>query len=250
MPQSPDVYWTGFLRPYAERRRLCLGRANLSTAAPSRDGLGELSAQLLTDGIFCGASELRCRGTLCRSAGVLFVCLRADATFSSLRPPARGDQSARPELVVSRLSARQHWPQPDLIPRDPGARRLGGKMRAFFGAEECIANEMHSEEWAATLRDLGLQWHFVKPEKWHDFSEVDVVVAIRDFVGNHRYGNKPPTKLFNAWRAGVPAILGRESAYHQQWRRSLDYLEGPDLSRSGGGSAATAADDVGIAAQT
>src|SRR5206468_2838231 len=34
-----------------------------------------------------------------------------------------------------------------------------------------------------------------------------------------------PTKLFNAWHAGVPAILGRESAYELQRRGELDYLE-------------------------
>jgi hypothetical protein len=83
---------------------------------------------------------------------------------------------------------------------------------------------MKGEAWEGLLRELGLQWHFVGPDKWHDFRTVDLLVAVRGF-DRHRHANKPPTKLFNAWHAGVPAILGRESAYQAERRSALDYLE-------------------------
>jgi hypothetical protein len=49
-------------------------------------------------------------------------------------------------------------------------------------------------------------------------------VAIRSFDGRS-YDYKPATKLHNAWRAGVPAILGPESAYRAERRNERDYLE-------------------------
>jgi hypothetical protein len=227
MPQSPDIYWTGFRGHMRSGVYAWVVQTYQRLHAAGLDC--EMSAELPTEGILVAHRKSLPRDFL-PPAGVLFVCLRADSTFHPF---------AHRHVVINQLALNfwypsvymPHWPQPGLIPRDP-ARGDRWENAAFFGAEECIANEMQGEEWAATLRELGLQWHFVKPEKWHDFSEVDVVVAIRDFIGRHRYANKPPTKLFNAWRAGVPAILGRESAYHQQWRRPLDYLEArtfPDL---------------------
>ena len=114
------------------------------------------------------------------------------------------------------------WPQPGLIPRDP-ARADTWANAAYYG-EENIAPEMQGPAWEEALRSLQLNWHFVGPEKWHDFRETDVVVAVRGF-DRHRRTNKPPSKLFNAWRAGVPAVLGCETAYQQQRRSELDYLE-------------------------
>jgi len=59
---------------------------------------------------------------------------------------------------------------------------------------------------------------------WKDYSKVDVVLAIRSFDGN-KYDYKPATKLYNAWVAGVPAILGSESAYQAERKTKLDYIE-------------------------
>ena len=37
--------------------------------------------------------------------------------------------------------------------------------------------------------------------------------------------HKPAQKLINAWRAGVPALLGREVGYRELKHSNLDYLE-------------------------
>ena len=60
--------------------------------------------------------------------------------------------------------------------------------------------------------------------RWPDYSTVDAVVALRPPDGRS-YPGKPATKLYNAWLAGVPAVLGTESAYRAERRSELDYLE-------------------------
>ena len=227
MPQSPDVYWTGFrghmrggVYAWTVQTFQWLREAGVNC---------DLSNQLPTEGILVAHRKSLPRNFV-PPPGVLFVCLRADATFH----PFAHLHVVLTQRAVSRWYPSvymPHWPQPGLIPRDP-ARGDRWENAAFFGDDGCIAREMQGDEWAATLGELKLNWQHVPPEKWHDFSEIDVVVAIRDFVGKHRYGNKPATKLFNAWHAGVPAVLGCESAYEEQRQGPLDYLEArtfPDL---------------------
>jgi hypothetical protein len=58
----------------------------------------------------------------------------------------------------------------------------------------------------------------------NDYRDVDVLLAVRPAaMGLVR--NKPAWKLFNAWLAGVPAILGAESGYRELREGPLDYLE-------------------------
>ena len=59
--------------------------------------------------------------------------------------------------------------------------------------------------------------------RWADYSDIDLVVAVRPPVGSHT--GKPASKLYNAWRAGVPALLGPEPAYRELRTDPLDYIE-------------------------
>ncbi len=52
------------------------------------------------------------------------------------------------------------------------------------------------------------------PGEWHDYQHVDAVLA-----------TKPASKLINAWKAGVPALLGPEPAYRELRTSPLDFLE-------------------------
>jgi hypothetical protein len=118
---------------------------------------------------------------------------------------------------------RPQWPQPGLLPRDPN-RGDRFEVAAFFGYEHNLASELRNPQWKTQLRDLGLTWRSVPRDQWHDYRDVDVVVAVRTF-GYSEFSCKPPSKLYNCWHAGVPAVLGAESAFRANRRSDIDYLE-------------------------
>jgi hypothetical protein len=116
------------------------------------------------------------------------------------------------------------WPQPGLIPRDRD-RRDRFENVAFFGNLANLAPELREPSWAKQLRQLGIAWSVARPEHWDDFRDVDAIVAVRSYSRDAPYLTKSALKLTNAWRAGVPALLGAESAYAAERRSSLDYIE-------------------------
>jgi hypothetical protein len=115
-----------------------------------------------------------------------------------------------------------HFPQPGLRPRDPD--RTTFTNIAYFGLETNLAKELCDLAWENQLQNLGLTWSVRQRDRWHDYSDVDAIVAVRSFQTDG-YDWKPASKLFNAWHAGVPAILGRESAYQNERKSELDYIE-------------------------
>jgi hypothetical protein len=127
----------------------------------------------------------------------------------------------------------QHWPQPGLIARDP-ARDCKVENVAFKGAVGEMAQGLTTPEWAESLREQGMEWrtdavtftgnNTAYQVNWHDYRDVDVVVAMRKDT-SRLYANKPASKLINAWLAGVPAILGPEQAFRELKRDELDYIE-------------------------
>lgn len=127
-----------------------------------------------------------------------------------------------------------HWPQPGLIPRDP-ARGARIETVAFKGFSGNLGSEFHDGEWRRFLGTRGLRWvadavPFARQTMnmsalmWNDYREVDLVLAVRP-SGRAPYPRKPATKLYNAWHAGVPALLGPEIAYRELRQSQLDYLE-------------------------
>lgn len=118
-----------------------------------------------------------------------------------------------------------HWTQPGLIPRDE-ERGDVFKNVGYFGHPDQLADNLHDPEWERFLDERNLNWIPVHddPDRQRDYSDIDLVVAIRSFDGRS-YDYKPATKLHNAWLAGVPAILGPESAYRGERNHELDYLE-------------------------
>ncbi len=141
--------------------------------------------------------------------------------------------AAHLHLVQNRAHARQlprslfmpHWTQPHLIPRDPARGSLFEKI-SFFGDSSNLAPELRSAAWQEQLhRELGILLEIREARRWHDYSDVDGVIAIRDFSGS-RHLHKPATKLYNAWLAGVPFIGGIDSAYAADGHPGEDYLVG------------------------
>jgi hypothetical protein len=117
----------------------------------------------------------------------------------------------------------RHWPQPSLIPRDP-ARGDRFENAAFFGYPEQLAPELKSDAWIDALDKFGVKWSIVPISRWHDFSQIDVIVAARHLDGTITT-NRPASKLYNAWLANVPAVLGPESAFRHERCSELDYIE-------------------------
>lgn len=116
------------------------------------------------------------------------------------------------------------WPQYNLVKRD--ANRAVMKV-SYCGWQRWQAWPLQAPHFAETMSGLGMELDYKfedRKAEWHDYSQADVILAARSFDGNP-YVNKPATKLYNAWRAEVPAILGPESAYQALRRDDLDYLE-------------------------
>ena len=123
----------------------------------------------------------------------------------------------------------QHWPQPGLIPRDPSRGTVLRRVD-YKGWENNLWEPLRVPRFRQELAKLGIEFHIDgKPPdsrqlRWHDYAEVDAVLAIRDLTDRDYY-NKPASKLVNAWLAGVPALLGPEPAYQALRRSELDYFE-------------------------
>ena len=116
-----------------------------------------------------------------------------------------------------------HWPQPGLVPRDP-ARGSTLETAAFFGDPSNLAPKIVDREFRRLLLlETGVRLDIREAARWHDFSDVDIVIAIRDF-SRARHLSKPPTKLYNAWLAGVPLIGGSDSAFSAEGKPGTDYL--------------------------
>jgi hypothetical protein len=127
-----------------------------------------------------------------------------------------------------------HWPQPGLRPRDSG-RGTALRRLAYKGFDLNLDPYFRSDEWQAFLTAQGIEWVVdsvayagaaTEGERleWPDFVSIDAVLAMRP-SGSRRQELKPATKLYNAWLAGVPALLGPEVAFRELRQSPLDYLE-------------------------
>lgn len=121
-----------------------------------------------------------------------------------------------------------HWPHPALRPRKP-ARSVRWEHLDFFGDPRNLAAELKDAAIPEQISaQTGLMLRMRPAEEWGDYSETDAVVAIRDFQ-RRAHLSKPPTKLLNAWLAGVPFLGGWESAHVRLGRPGVDCLLCPSL---------------------
>ena len=144
--------------------------------------------------------------------------------------PARRD--ADWEVVQNRRAATQSrttyipvWPQADLRRRDP-ARGTAIRRIGYMGFPTNLHSYFQSQEWRESLEARSIEWvpRFDPESGWNDFSDLDLVVAVRP--GHRRnYPGKPATKLVNAWTAGVPALVGIELPFREVRRSALDFVE-------------------------
>lgn len=164
----------------------------------------------------------------------LLICIKAEG-----RPYPYAQlhivQNPGEVLVLKDSYYLPHWTQPALIPRHP-SRGDRFENIAFFGHATSLAPELQNPAWEKQLAALGLRWlpiinrnHWNNykqiDNRWNDYSNIDAVVAVRSFNRRQTYPDKPATKLYNAWIAGVPALLGAESAYQVEGEMNVNYLE-------------------------
>ncbi len=186
---------------------------------------------------FIGMPRLPCRGIVVTMSGLLY-CYPKKVRFSPslfvagiVADDGIPHPAAAVHLIPNQVATKYlpftefipHWPQPFLIPRDP-ARGKRFETIGFMGDPQNIAPELCSKEWHARLeKELGLRFVCRDFDDWHNFSDLDCVVAIRDF-STRRFYYKPAHKLYNAWLAEVPFIGGRDSAFAIDGSPGHDYL--------------------------
>lgn len=114
-----------------------------------------------------------------------------------------------------------NWPQPGLIPRE---HERGDRCETvgFVGRQENLDPCFLSPEFEDALEERGLRF-ICRSDNWSDFRGIDIYLAIRSFP-SAMLETKPPSKLVNAWHAGIPAVLKPEPAFEAIRRKSIDYL--------------------------
>ena len=234
IPETPNTYWYDFNKGITPGVYAWTIQTYQYLKA---DGLEcEMVGEIPTEGIVF-AHRKSLPENLQPHAKLLIVCLKAE---SSAHPYAQihivgnhRDMDFQTMILGDRFLYPgdkyyiPHWPQPGLIPRD---QSRGDRFEniAFFGESQNLAPQLTEASWQQKLQEMGLKWHLVGREKshtWNDYSYVDAIVAVRKFNQQVNYTWKPALKLYNAWHAGVPAILGEESAYKEERRNQWDYLE-------------------------
>ncbi len=112
-----------------------------------------------------------------------------------------------------------HWPQPALIAREAGRGTV--RCAAFPGNVTQLAGS--PAIWRSQLAPHGVAFKLLDRSSWHDYSNVDVLVAVRSF-DKATHDSKPGSKLLNAWLGRVPIIAGYDSAFDQIGRPGIDYI--------------------------
>jgi hypothetical protein len=164
---------------------------------------------------------------------MLLVCLRADVDrhpYAQLHV-VQNPYQAIPKTLMTLWESHfiPHWPQPSIIFRDP-KRGDAFENVMFLGNAVNLVPEFQEPMWYEELEKLGLKFKTkLGHDQWHDYSDTDVVLAIREFGRENYWRGKPASKLYSAWHAGVPAILGYESAFQAERKSDLDYLEATSL---------------------
>jgi hypothetical protein len=127
-----------------------------------------------------------------------------------------------------------HWPQPALLPRR-SERGAAIKRIAHKGFPANFRHEFREPRWRNFLHAHGIDWiedsadyanleTDISKLQWPDYRDVDLILAVRE-PDPKRYPGRPATKLYNAWLAAVPALLGPELAYRAERSHPDDYIE-------------------------
>lgn len=166
---------------------------------------------------------------------------RTDAFLLATRQDRRETLFADAEVVQNPAQASDatrmhvpHWPQPGLVPRDAarGDRLRRLEYKGFVGN---LHPDFRDPAWPRFLSRHGIEWvcdgKVYRQDstdglqlQWNDYRDTDLVLAVRPSSADLHL-RKPATKLCNAWLAGVPAMVGPESACRALRRDESDFIE-------------------------
>ncbi len=156
---------------------------------------------------------------------LFIVCLLVDRT--ALHPYANHHIVHNPAAKIRFKTPSTYippWPQIELQKRST-QRGSSFETIGFFGDLENMADNNQIEKFSHMLSKHGLNLVIPSRENWNKFSNIDVIYGVRKFGKEYDFLEKPALKLFNAWLAEVPAVLGYESAYRTVGQPGINYLE-------------------------
>jgi hypothetical protein len=155
--------------------------------------------------------------------------LRAHASFLVVvradRAPVEACDLA---IVQNALAVERHerfvplWPQPGITPRD-GSRGTRIERIAYLGRTDSAPAWFESMDFRRALRMRRVEFE-VRTRDWSDYRNVDVALATRRELPGV-LAQKPATKLYNGWLAGVPVLASPEPAYRELRRKAIDFIE-------------------------
>jgi hypothetical protein len=154
------------------------------------------------------------------------VCIRINVPYS-IATPRFASIDVAPNIITA-TGPRDRWlpllPQRGLVARDAGRadelRTIGLKSFGINVPEYIVDGRL-----GATLEPMGVEVRVdTEPGDWPDFETLDAVICDRKpfpEIDGGSLAHKPPTKLVNAWCAGVVPIVAPEPAYvelaHDGW---------------------------------
>lgn len=208
-----SIVWTYLTARYLNKKGFIVGCGN----KPPRKGIV----------IFHGKDRKNLYNSLSSFNGLVLVCIQADCNFKIEFSDYWIYQNKK-QLLDDKNSYEKFchfWTQPELIKRDV-SRGVKVENIHYKGLRKHLCFDLNELD---PLSEIGCRFDYGEGIKnkevfWRDYSEADLLVAVRSF-NSKEWINKPASKLLNAWAAGVPALLGKESAYQSLKKSKLDYIE-------------------------
>ena len=131
-------------------------------------------------------------------------------------------------IVQNALAVERHerfiplWPQPGIAPRGAG-RGTRVERLAYLGRTDSAPAWFEDADFRRALRARRIEFD-VRTRDWSDYGDVDVALAVRSELRGV-LAQKPATKLYNGWLAGVPVLASPEPAYRALRRKAIDFIE-------------------------
>ncbi|NEP18685.1 MAG: hypothetical protein F6J97_17585 [Leptolyngbya sp. SIO4C1] len=187
----------------------------------------ELVNQLPAAGIVIAHRDcLHPGGYLSPHPDLFWVCLQSDRPLL-----AYAQQQVLPNPLWAQQQPNSHyigaWPTPVRSRCSQRGDRF--ETVAYVGHLNDLADELKQYRFRQQIEALGLRWQ-ARLHDPYDYQDIDAVVAVRSFNPERlrktrQFMHQSAQKLCDAWLAGVPAILGPESACQPLQQSPPAYLE-------------------------